>query len=212
MKNSILFPVLLVFAINSCNQAPNTTIKKELLRLWSVSDSLYLDFLNFKTISEFDEYQYVHGELFDSIKVIASLEGQNFELVADGDRLKNDLICILPLPEHRIIRFHFSRNGAVIDYNGEQIEPEESKEIVIKRFTEAEYPKLQVISLVFEDSIKPDYVRKTLASINDGVMTFALGGLSPDSILLNTDTLEQLIKPDFKEYRLIFGIGKFHGN
>jgi len=208
MKNIFTIFTLFVVVAAGCNDIEGTTIKTELLNRWSSPDSHFVDLLNFKTISEFDKYQYKHKELFDSIKVILSMEGYNLELVGEGNRLKNDLDCILPLPEHRIIRFQFTESGEEIEYNGGQIKPEQSKEITIERLSKAEYPKLQVVSLVFEDSIKPKHVRETVNWINEGMMTFATGGISLDSILVNPNRIEHAIKPDFKEYRLILAIGK----
>ena len=149
-----LFLLMFTLGAIACSQEDHDTIvKDEILKRWSMSDSAHVNLFDFNTISEFDEYQYLRDDLFDSVKVILPVEGYGIELIPEGNKLKNDLLCVIPLPEDRFIRFQFSKDGNKITYNGKAIQPKETKRIVIEKLLQAKQPNHIIISLVFEDSI-----------------------------------------------------------
>ncbi|MCB0629475.1 MAG: hypothetical protein KDD15_07080 [Lewinella sp.] len=208
MKNKIQLIIVITLITLGCSQEKETTIKNELLKSWSISDSTNVNLFDFATISQFDDYQYQNQYLFDSIQVILPIEGHGIELIPEGNKLKNDLLCIIPLPEERIIRFQFSESGDELIYDDKRIEPEESKNILITRLKRAEKPNHQIISLVFEDSINQKFVHQSIKWINDGYVTFVTGGLSPDSTINEFNDLDQTVKENLDKYRLIYGIGR----
>jgi hypothetical protein len=208
MSNSIKLILAIALTTFGCSEEQGTTIKNVLLQRWSISDSTHIDIFDFATIAQFDDYQYDNEGSFDSIKVILPIDGYRIELIREGNRIKNDLICIIPLPEKRIIRFRFSASGKALIYNGKSIEPEESKRIVMDRFKGTEKPNQQIISLVFEDSINQAFVCQSVKWINDGFVAFVTGGLPPDSTITEFNDLGQPVKANLENYRLFYGIGR----
>jgi len=208
MKATIKIIALLLILF-SCKLENRYSLKKELLEQWSVLDSAHIDFFNFNTIAQFDEFQYLHKELFDTVKVIIPVDGAGIELIREGDKLKNDLSCILPLPEKRIVRFEFTKRGDEVRYNGDFIAPEESKEIVKSRFSESNNPNQQIISFVFEDSIKSGFVLETVHWVNEGFIEFIANRLLPDTTLSYSE-LSPEMKNNLNKVRLVYGVGRIN--
>lgn len=191
-----------------CKNQKQQTLEQELLKKWSIVGEDYVDFFTFSTIQEFDNHQFENEGFFDSIKVIIPFGESKIELIPEGNKLKNDLLCVIPLPESRIIRFTFSEDCEKMYYEEKEINFSMAKQLVIEELENSMKANQQIISLIFTDKIVENQVRTALNSINDGYLNYVTNGNIEEK---RVNDIEDLSPEDLKKisrFRLVYGIGK----